>query len=89
MEWQPIKSAPEEGYFLVYEGGAMRCRMRENGQWVSTAVPAIRNEYGDLLVGYDARRILGGDTLVDADNCCLEPTHWMPLPPPPTQESSP
>ena len=85
MEWQPIETAPETGYMLVHEDGAIRALMRINGKWKNTCYPAvIVPPWNDALVGDDALRLLpAGASLIVRDGCCESPTHWMPLPEPP------
>jgi hypothetical protein len=88
--WQPIETAPESGYFMVYEDGAYRLRLRHEGKWLDTAYAGIEcAPWGDVAVGRGAQRILdmrataGAYKLVVRDGCCDNPTHWMPLPAPP------
>lgn len=78
--WQPIETAPRDGFFLVYEDGAMRAMFRHNGEFQSPAYAAIDGEYGENIVGDDAKRLTGGRLLKVCD-IIREPTHWMPLPP--------
>ena len=80
-EWQPIETAPRDGFFLVYEDGAVRTMFRLKGEFHSPAYPAIEGVY-DNIVGEDAKRITGGRALKVCD-IIREPTHWMPLPEPP------
>jgi hypothetical protein len=70
MEWQPTDTVPADGFFLVYDRGAMRTMLRENGRWRCTAVALDEN-------GYISDRIQVRETGVH------EPTHWMELPEPP------
>ena len=85
--WQPIETAPKDGYFLVYEDGAMRALMRIDGNWHKVGYPALVSDlWGiNVVVGEDAKRILApmGYRLELRDGCCEDPTHWMPLPEPP------
>lgn len=82
--WLPIESAPKDGYFLVYEDGAMRALFRSNGVFQPVGYPALvtSNHWNDRLVGDDAKRALEpmGYRLEICDGCCENPTHWMPLP---------
>lgn len=68
-EWQPIETAPMDGFFLVHEDGAIRTMLRENGYWLPTAIAL--DEYGDPS---------GGPV---RETGVHNPTHWMPLPDPP------
>lgn len=85
MIWKSIETAPKDGFMLVHEDGAVRALMRINGEWKKTCYAAIINEYyGDVIVGKDAQNMLPhGYDLAVRDGCCENPTHWMPLPPPP------
>ena len=80
--WQPIETAPKDGYMLVHEDGAIRALMRVNGEWKQTAYPEIISlPFGDVIVGEGANRMLPtGYKLAIRDGCCENPTHWMPLP---------
>lgn len=83
MTWQPIETAPQDGYMLVYEDGAVRSQLRLAGAWHKVGYPAlVTKAWGDVLVGDDARRILEplGYRLELRDGCCENPTHWHPLP---------
>lgn len=70
MDWQPIETAPQDGFFLVYEGGAMRTMLREKGQWLPTAL--AWDQFGAPLSNARVR-----------ETGVYDPTHWMPLPEPP------
>lgn len=85
MSWQPIETAPKDGYFLFHEDGAIRAKLLIDGKFHSVAYPAIVTApWGDVVVGEDAGRLLpSGCTLAIRDGCCENPTHWMPLPKPP------
>jgi len=84
--WQPIETAPQDGYMLVHEDTAIRALMRINGAWSQVAFPAIiSHPWGDVIVGEGVKHFLPkGYRLAIQDGCCETPTHWMPLPPPPT-----
>lgn len=88
MEWQPIETCPQDGYFLVHEDSAIRALLRIGGVWNKTGYPAIIDPaWGDVLVGDDALRMLPpGCRLEVRDGCCENPTHWMPLPEAPNAE---
>lgn len=87
MEWQPIETAPQDGYMLVYEDGAIRALFRSKGKWEPPNYPALVSSLWpqNVLVGEDAARVLAplGFQLAVRDGCCEEPTHWMELPQPP------
>ena len=69
--WRPIETAPKDGALIVL--GA------RNGVWLGKYVPVYQsgyrpeNPWSSMLLNHDhmAER-------------CTRPTHWMPLPPPPT-----
>jgi hypothetical protein len=91
-EWQPIESAPASGFFMVYEDGAYRLRLRNEGRWLDTAYAGIEcAPLGDVAVGRAAQRILdmlapaGAYKLVVRDGSCENPAHWMPLPEEPSK----
>jgi hypothetical protein len=85
--WQPIETAPADGYMLVHEDGAIRALLRLKGAWQAPGYPALvaNSHWAEVLVGDDAKRILEplGYRLAIRDGCCENPTHWMPLPPAP------
>jgi hypothetical protein len=80
--WRPIETAPQDGYLLVHEDGAIRALLRIKGVWHKPGYPALvtKNYWGD------AARVLDplGYRLELRDGCCENPTHWMPLPQPPS-----
>jgi hypothetical protein len=72
MTWQPIETAPEEGFFLVCSAASV--------DWDCT-VCVCHMEKGDQLVAYMDR--LGRlHPYLDGPA-----THWMPLPTAPTGET--
>lgn len=85
--WQPIDSAPQDGYMLVHEDGALRALLRVGGVWHKPGYPALvtTGPWEDVLVGQDAERILKpmGCRLEHRDGCCENPTEWQPMPEPP------
>lgn len=74
--WQPIETAPQDGYILVHEDGAFRALLRINGAWHRPAYPAIiTHPFGEVIVGDDANRLLPtGYRLELRDGCCENPT---------------
>jgi hypothetical protein len=91
-EWQPIETAPQDGFLLVHEDTAIRTLLRIKGVWHKTCYPAIMSPppWEDAIVGADAKRMLpAGYRLEARDGCCENPTHWMPLPAPPLAATSP
>lgn len=86
--WQPIETAPQDGYMLVHEDAAIRAMLRVGSEWKQIGYPAIiSHPFGDSIVGKDAERMLpAGYRLELRDGCCENPTHWMPLPSPPAPQ---
>lgn len=85
--WLPIDSAPQDGYMLVHEDGALRALLRVGGVWHKPGYPALvtTGPWEDVLVGQDAERLLKpmGYRLEHRDGCCENPTEWQPMPEPP------
>ena len=83
-EWRDIASAPEGELVLLYEDGAMRLAFKTSRGWEQPPVPIWRSEpWGDALSTQDLRAHgLKGELALS--DCLCEPTHWMPLPEPPT-----
>lgn len=73
--WQPIETAPKSG-MLILLGAA-------NGVWVGKYMPVYgsgfvpENPWSSMLLNHD-----------HISNRYPNPTHWMPLPAPPTKEES-
>jgi hypothetical protein len=82
MNWQPIETVPDEGFFLVHEDGAIRAMLREGRKWVHPGLPVLITEHGDRLVSTEVERAYG--RRLEISDCVREPTHWMPLPEPPS-----
>jgi hypothetical protein len=89
-QWRPIAEAPRDGFMLVHEDAAIRALLRIDGVWHKPGYPAIISpQWGDALVGDDARRMLPpGYRLELRDGCCEEPTEFIPLPPAPEQKEA-
>lgn len=80
-EWMPIETAPQDGYMLVHEDGAIRAMFRSMGKWQHVAYPAIVDQWDVAIVGEDARRLLPACCRLELrDGCCTAPTHWMTMP---------
>ncbi len=95
--WRPIETAPATGYFLVYEDGAVRAKLRNQGKWLDIEYPFVELEpWGERLVGKEALRIIGPGKKLGVSDGCPEPTHWadfpstdcLDAPNTPTQESA-
>lgn len=68
-QWMPIESAPKDGSYLML----VDCDLVTIGTW--TKSDALRDE---AWIGFDCMSNI--DKVV-----ILSPTHWMPLPTPPTE----
>lgn len=80
MEWQPIETAPKSGTEILLSNG----KAVQQGWWMHDegGIVEIRDTNGryigqDERDGYIGWWDYGGGMQP-------EPTHWMPLPPPPT-----
>ena len=77
MEWQPIETAPKDGTAVLLWGlwageinGPDETPRVDIGQFTDGRSDYAGNDWWQLLTG-------------DAYACWMQPTHWMPLPPPP------
>jgi hypothetical protein len=72
MQWQPIETAPRDGSSVI-----IGCAGKGSGEGVYATEPGWKGwpEPGWYWVGEDADLARP-----------IEPTHWMPLPPPPKGE---
>ncbi len=87
MEWQPIETCPQTGFFLVEEDAAIRTMWRYEGRWESPAMFGLVGPWGDFINGPDdLRRVLPEGYRIAIRELCMEPNHWMPLPKPPEIE---
>lgn len=95
MSWQPIETAPKDGTEIllfraagIYEGRPADARVT-SGAWVEWTETA--GEYHGTTGEYLGQSIQdAGASWCSWDGGFTEdapPTHWMPLPPPPTSES--
>ena len=57
MEWQPIETCPQEGYFLVHEDTAIRLLLRIAGKWHKAGYPALASLVCVADTILDLRRI--------------------------------
>jgi hypothetical protein len=82
-EWQPIETAPLNEFLLLYEDGAMRCGMWSilEGRWEPAEIPILIDKVGNRLVSREVEEFRG--ERLELSGFLWEPTHWMPLPPPP------
>jgi hypothetical protein len=67
VKWQPIESVPDDGFFLVFEGGAMRMMYRSRGEWQASALAV--DEHGQSRHDIRVR-----------ETGVYSPTHWSELP---------
>ena len=73
MMWQPIETAPKDGtiVFLFSNGETVRGSFRVDDGFTGHDFPEwLDDSFDDWTTGYSARP--------------LTPTHWMPLPNPPS-----
>ena len=75
MEWQPIETAPRDGTDIIIA----EIRFKNS-----------KADYGEIDIGSWEEDRNGADEFGDSYFCWMsnygrveEPTHWMPLPPPP------
>jgi len=89
MEWQPIETAPKDGYFLVYcpETLPEYEDYDEGGIWYRELINEPTPEFIAVAMrNWD----WNGEIHAFAPFHFAEegkPTHWMPLPPPPQVQS--
>lgn len=81
FEWQPIETAPKLGHILIADSEFVG-----EGFWqeaLEDGVDYMGNDAGFMDAHYRyfrCGRSFGADAYRDPG---LQPTHWMPLPPPP------
>ena len=71
MEWQPIKTAPKDGFFLI-------CNMRRGLEDYDTSVSVVWRSSKEGFSAY-----LTDDESIELPYLDGPATHWMPLPEPP------
>jgi hypothetical protein len=85
MNWLPIDSAPRESECVLLA-------WYENGEWqvIPGAFKATRGlaRSGWVVAAMDNDYLNGGDGLRFRD-LAVAPTHWQPLPPPPSTPEQP
>ena len=80
MNWQPIESAPKDGTYILVSNPAA------GGSWVAHWFPVAVSGYKfDQLW----RSVMLNHWHIPEKTRYVPPTHWMPLPPPPTKEPTP
>jgi hypothetical protein len=84
MDWQPIDTAPKDGFFLVHSDGAIRTMFRYQGEWSLPDIPVLVNEFGDHMVSREVYEAYG--KTLEISGVIREPTHWQPLPSPPSDK---
>lgn len=76
--WQPISTAPKDGTDIFLFGWCL--------DW--TKDNSKRAEFQVMTIGFWNDHIGGFQSERDDTADYFEPTHWMPLPPPPVEEGS-
>ena len=81
MEWQPIETAPKDGTLIILWNSTKGLNRAYFGSWRvdsseehledSSLANWFDDSYDDFSLGYSSLP--------------LNPTHWMPLPPPPSK----
>ncbi|NBW13719.1 MAG: DUF551 domain-containing protein [Caulobacteraceae bacterium] len=74
MEWMPIETAPRDGIVALVYGGVVQSICSGSNGW-------HRND--EVFM---AKKYAGDDYYTVNDYFYVKPTHWMPLPNPPTQQ---
>ena len=72
MEWQPIETAPKDGTWIMLFSPCEEFPTSDVTHWIA--------KYGYFDNSFEPGWIDQEDALVMKEH---EPTHWMPLPPPP------
>lgn len=87
MEWQPISTAPKDGAALIYDPGNRRRGCEGAWSWNIPLDPNIfvalceRGRWTSDVVEFEQGwESIGSYTITQE----LFPTHWMPLPSPPS-----
>lgn len=90
INWQPIDTAPRDGTWILLCGGET-----SEDDYLSVGVPISRPVVGRFIWDEDFNGIYP-DKFYDTWDICYwdgewrtqyeNPTHWMPLPPPPKGE---
>ena len=76
MQWQPIETAPKDGTSILVS----------NGRWRDIAYWAAFARFNNITDSMDVGPAWCGRDCDDPYySYALDPTHWMPLPPPPAE----
>jgi hypothetical protein len=79
MDWQPIETAPKDGTRVLVWAS----------KWAGEIAGVINEAQGSCRIAYytngqsDYSGDWWNDDVGDAYSTWCQPTHWMPLPPPP------
>jgi hypothetical protein len=82
-QWQPIDSVPHDETVILANFDAMCLLTGAPHVWTATYVTKWQTLDGDTADSDE----MWCECSYAATNDNGEPTHWMPLPPPPTQEN--
>jgi hypothetical protein len=80
-QWLPIESAPKNTGVLVFQGGSQHCA------WLQDDASDEFWEEGDEPTGLNGLWCVTDNKLGPFALRGGQPTHWTPLPPPPTKDS--
>lgn len=82
-KWQPIESAPKDGTEILLGKDIASVWIVRNGRWVNWRdwCPAP-TEPGEQVDGWWCYRNSVAQEMLEG---IYEPTHWMPLPEPPSE----
>ncbi|NDD83425.1 DUF551 domain-containing protein [bacterium] len=87
MKWQPIETAPKDGTLIIAMNiqGYIDCVSwtRFDTEDKEEIAKKIRI-YGSYFGWFHAERVYSGGDMLLEENLSFEPTHWIPLPKPPT-----
>ena len=82
MDWQPIETAPKDGTEVI----GIYCREWDHFEKTIYGPWTIAFKRGKWMASWDGWNIIESETYAGTTDKepDMEPTHWMPLPEPPT-----